>query len=113
MNNSVSLLLKSSKDVLPKNNEDIVYFKRISAWDSYGYEPHYTKVNYCWFQTDEEGRFTGNQANYCEGDNEEDGWVLLACVDGGYNLNGFGGIDIYWMTEEDWYNSFPTEESHD
>jgi hypothetical protein len=110
MTNSKTITFKSSKDVLPEHFEEIVYLVKRTSFDSYGFDLRDGTVEYCWFELDEDGEWTGNQACYTPGDTADEGWELRAMVDGYVIGDGKKDSDnILWMTNDEWFKSLGDE----
>ena len=112
----ITLTLFSYDEKKPEHNEEIVFFKKKQDYFEY-FEPEHSVVEYCWFELDEKGVTTGNQACFDpETESEfklgqktkQDGsdWLLLAIVGGGYIMDE----RIYWMNSEDFHNCLPYSE---
>jgi hypothetical protein len=82
----------------PAHQESIIWLRVRSSFDSYGFEPKEVDVEYVWNGVDGDGYFTGNAVCYEEGDEQQEGYCLIMCVDG-YELQP---TDL-WMSQEIYY----------
>ena len=52
------------EDRIPSHGEEIIYLRRLTCFDMWGFEPHETTAEYCWFAYDRQGLSTGDQSVY-------------------------------------------------
>lgn len=82
----------------PKHQENIIWLRVASSFDSYGFEPREVEVEYMWAELNEDNLETGNCVCYTEGKEEIKGHRLIICVDG----DEMQPTDL-WMSEDAYY----------
>lgn len=87
-------------DKIPNYGEEIIFLRRFSCFDNWGFEPQETTVDYCWFTYDKEGFHTGEQILY---DPETDLNFHVGDCKPGYDSNEYLKLEVmfneYCVTE--------------
>lgn len=119
---SVTITFYNTKEKLPQHGQEIIYLRRVSCFDQYGFEPTTEQVVYTWIGVDEDGEWDGNGAGYdpdTEGGynigdtlkvTDSDGeciWKLVMEVDG-YVFDGKKD-SFLWVDLETYWSCFEKE----
>lgn len=89
----------------PKHNEEIIWLKSTSVFAYEGFEPREITVDYCWFEIDECGEYTGIQCCYSEDDGETlEGHALHMLFDG-----YIAQPEWLWCSVDDYWKALDTE----
>lgn len=100
----------------PEHGQRIIFLRKTSSFEFYGFEPKETDAEYCWFQyyrSDGEVVHSGNQCCYEPGCNEppesdEDSWWELHIMADGYIVDEARfEHDYLWIDEDEYYRSLP------
>ena len=104
----ISLNLYRMSELIPKHNQEIVYFRESKFYGSF--EPQEATAEYSWFEydKDEDGEYpTGNQICYEEDQEEMEGCRLEILVDNGECMQE--GVH-FWMPADEFHNAFGGED---
>ena len=115
------------EDRIPSNGEEIIYLRRLTRFDMWGFEPHETTAEYCWFAYDRQGLSTGDQSvydpetesNFRVGDCVQDEtephvyWKLEVMFDE-YCVT-FDDVkqNFLWVPVEEYWNRFTSKTEHE
>lgn len=100
----------------PKHNEEIIWLKSTSVFAYEGFEPREITVDYCWFEIDECGEYTGVQYCYSENDGDTlEGHVLHMLFDGYIAEDNWlwCSVDDYWAALDNEITLKETNENSD
>ncbi len=61
---SVSIIFYTMAERQPKHNEHVIWLRPTGSFGFDGFDPQEVNAEYCWFQLDEDGTFSGNQMMY-------------------------------------------------
>lgn len=100
---AVTIRLYSISQRRPVNGERVVYIRRGHSFDSVTFQPEEAEAEYSWFEIDEQGRITGNQASYREGDEPQESYRLEIMFNGMI----VNDTDFWWCPVEEYDASFP------
>lgn len=119
---SVTITFYSTKEKIPDHGQEIIYLRKVSSFDQYGFEPTTQTVAYTWISLDEEGLWDGNAAGY---DPETEGIFIIGDIvefpDGGgvrwklvLEVDGYvfdvATDNFLWMDLEEYWECFNKQE---
>ena len=101
---AVTIRLYSISQRRPVNGEKVVYVRRAHSFDSVSFQPEEADAEYSWFEIDEQGRLTGSQAGYREGDQPDASYRLEIMFNG-----MIADDDFWWCPVSEYDDAFPSE----
>lgn len=105
-----TLTFNTFSEKKPNNEEEVFFLKRVSSFDSYGYDLTAGTIEFCWFEYDSNDNITGNQITYEDGDEEpetyEGYYYKLHIMLDGHVVDGVED-DYLWISIDDFYRSLP------
>ena len=108
-----TLTFHSLVEKTPQHDEQILYFS--TCYDSFDAQVgnlNDATVEYYWDEYDENGDYTGNSACYNQEDSAEDNWKLCFSIgDEGFVIDEVEPEprknNYYWISAEEFWNTFP------
>lgn len=112
---SITLTFHNFSEKKPAHNEQIIFLRKLYSFDSYGFDPRESTVEYQWSLVDSDGDDCGDYVCFDEDDptppelTEEDqsegySYNLSVIADGHIMEDG-----CYWCSVDEWFDSLPKE----